>query len=254
MLIPEGSSVGGQKQHRLRVPWKTPNGRLSVNDLEQKGKVKGILPIEVNDQGLAEHFFNVYKAMFAQEDMSTLFSRMQRMATKQYATDLQKYTRAAIVAFMRLVKMRVLTDWDRMMNKFLSLVENDRSLLIGSNSYQEMYMHLALSGAWTISILSEGPRRSQQAQSLSLRPRTNEKGVLAEADPPPVVYIAMAVPRKKLKVFTESKADVIGTPGLHISVKQQLGQQIYQNVYFSFHCFFGRVLPNTDGSSGLIVE
>ncbi|KAL8630861.1 hypothetical protein Q9189_003446 [Teloschistes chrysophthalmus] len=172
--------------------------------------------------------------------MSTLFSRMQRMATKQYATDLQKYTRAAIVAFMRLVKMRVLTDWDRMMNKFLSLVENDRSLLIGSNSYQEMYMHLALSGAWTISILSEGPRRSQQAQSLSLRPRTNEKGVLAEADPPPVVYIAMAVPRKKLKVFTESKADVIGTPGLHISVKQQLvGHQISPDNIARFTSHFG---------------
>ncbi|KAL8776646.1 MAG: hypothetical protein Q9194_003025 [Teloschistes cf. exilis] len=71
---------------------------------------------------------------------------------------------------------------------------------------------------------------------------------------PPVVYIAMAVPRKKLKVFTESKADAIGTPGLHISVKQQLGQQTNENWYFSFHCFFGRILPNKDDSSELNVE
>ncbi|KAI4100501.1 MAG: hypothetical protein L6R37_005452 [Teloschistes peruensis] len=254
LLIPEEGSFQGQKQHRIRVPWKTPNGRLSVDDLAQKGKVQSILPIEVSDQGLAEYLFNVYKAMFAQEDMSTLFSRMQRMTIKQYATDLQKYTRAAIVAFMRLVKMRVLTDWHRMMSKFLFLVENDRSLLIAGNSWQELYMHLALSGVWTASVLSEGPRRSQQAQSLSLRPRTNEKGVLAEADPPPIVYIAMAVPRKKLKVFTESKADAIGTPGLHISVKQQLGQQTNENCYFSFHCFFGRILPNKDDSSELSVE
>ncbi|KAI4244092.1 MAG: hypothetical protein LQ352_006916 [Teloschistes flavicans] len=254
LLIPQGGSIGGQKQLRLRVPWKTPNGRLPVNDSAQKGKAQSILRVEVNDQGLAEYLFNVYKAMFAQEDLSTLFSRMQRMATEQYATDLQKYTRAAIVAFMRLVKMRVLTDWKLMIKQFLFLVENDRSLLVGSNSLQELYMHLALSDVWTISLLSEGPYRAQQTHHLSFRSRTNEKGVLAEADPPPIVYIAMTVPRNKLKVFTDSKADAIGTPGLHISVKQRQGQQNYENCYFSFHCFFGRVLQNTNDNNGSIVE
>ena len=56
--------------------------------------------------------------MFGNEDPSSLTSRYERMTiTSQYSTDMQRYTRAAIVALLRLVKVRVTVDWEKVMCK-----------------------------------------------------------------------------------------------------------------------------------------
>lgn len=227
---------GSQRQYRLRVHWKAhdPSSRVKVDPDE-----------------LAVWFIAVYKKMFAHEDMSTFLSRMQRMQSTHYSTDMPRYTRAAIVALIRIVKTRTLSDWDRVMDKFLELVETDRSLIVGSNSLQELNVHLALSGVWTLPVLAEGPRQIQDRFHLSLRPKTNESGILGQANPPPIVYVVMSVPRKSLKALTESKVDKMGSPGLHMSIKQQLGMNQYENCFFSFHCYFERFRPNdqADGPS-----
>ena len=49
--------------------------------------------------------------MFRNEDSSSLASRYERM------TITSQYTRAAIVALLRLVKVRVMVDWDKVMGK-----------------------------------------------------------------------------------------------------------------------------------------
>ena len=60
----------------------------------------------------------LFQQMFGNEDPSGLASRYERMTiTSQYSTDMQRYTRAAIVALLRLVKVRVIVDWDKVMGK-----------------------------------------------------------------------------------------------------------------------------------------
>ncbi|KAL8719023.1 MAG: hypothetical protein Q9225_003904, partial [Loekoesia sp. 1 TL-2023] len=228
-----------QRQYRLRVHWKVPGASTQVR---------------ADPDELAAYFLGVYKKMFAQEDMSILFSRMQRMQSKHYSTDMQRYTRAAIVGLLRLVKTKVLTDWDRVMDKFVELVETDQSLLVGSNSLQELNMHLALLGVWTVPVLAEGPRKVQNQFNLPLRPRTSDRGVLGEVKPPPFVYIIMSIPRKQLKVFTDAKAETMGTPGMHVSVKQQFGMNQYENCFYSFHCYFGRFRYDEKSDDGLTCE
>lgn len=228
-LSGEGGSIRLQRQYRLRVHWKVADP---------------VLRLKVEPDELAAWFSAMYKKMFAQEDISTLFSRVQRMKSAHYSTDMQWYTRAAIVALIQVVKLRIQTDWDRVMDKFLQLVETDRTLLVGSNSLQELNMHLALSGVWTLPLLAEGPRQIQSKFNLPLRPRANEDGILGQASPPPIVYLVVSTPRKSLKAFTEGNIDAMGSSGMHVSVKQQLGMSQYENCFFSFHCFFGRFRPS----------
>ena len=56
--------------------------------------------------------------MFGNEDPSSLASLYERMTiTSQYSTDMQRYTRAAIVALLRLVKIRAIVDWEKVIGK-----------------------------------------------------------------------------------------------------------------------------------------
>lgn len=227
-LASQTDSKRPQGQYRLRVHWKAhdPTARVKVDPDE-----------------LAAWFLVVYKKMFAHEDVSTLFSRVTRMQKTHYSTDMPRYTRAALVALMRVVRTRTSTDWARMMDKFFDLVESDRTLLVGSNSLQELNVHLALYGLWTVPVLAEGPRQVERQFNLPLRPSKNESGILGQANPPAIVYVVMSVPRKSLRPFTEGNTDTMGTPGLHLSIKQQFGPTQYENCFFSFHCCFGRFRP-----------
>ena len=89
-------------------------------------------------------------------------------------------------------------------------------------------------------MLAQGPRRIQKTFHLQLRPRSNVEGILGGVDPPPIVYIILSVPRKSLNVFTTGPGKVSSTPGIHISVKQQFGEQQYENWFHTFHSYFGR--------------
>ncbi|KAL8801603.1 MAG: hypothetical protein Q9182_004333 [Xanthomendoza sp. 2 TL-2023] len=236
------SHVQRQKQYRLRVHWKSPDVQPRTVPLDSETDEKTRRRVKVDSRDLATWFLSMYKKMFAHEDVSTLFSRMQRMQSKSYSTDMQRYTRAAIVALIRVVKTNVLADWGIVMNTFLSMVATDQSLLVGSNSLQDFYMQLALFGVWTMPVLAEGPRQVQQRLNLPLRPRNNVEKLLGEIDPPPIVHIIFSVPRKQLEVLTGRGNKMIGTPGMHVSVKQEFGAQQYDNHFYRFHCYFGKFL------------
>ena len=240
MVNQSGGSLGRQTQYRLRIHWRSPNGRFSPSLASAREDVPVFRRLAVDAKGLGAYFFSVYKKMFSNEDMSTLMAKMQRPSTQQYVSDMQAYTRAAIVRLICLVETRVSANWPLAIDTFLDLVERDKSLIVGSNSLQELNMHLAMSGAFTVPVLSEGPRRLQHVVGLNLRPRSQDKGLLGDADPPPTVYIIVSIPRQNLRVFTDRKAEEVGTPDIHVSVKQQLGAQQFENCFYSFQCFFGR--------------
>ncbi|KAL8726803.1 MAG: hypothetical protein Q9166_006485 [cf. Caloplaca sp. 2 TL-2023] len=243
-----------QKQHRLRISWKNPDvDPLSVSsELAAQGKT--LKRVKVDATELAAWFFSMYHTIFAREDVSTLFSRLQRQQSKHYSTDMQRYTRAAIVALIRVVKTNVLTDWNRVIATFYDMLETDRSLLMGSNGLQEFVVHLALFGVWTLPVLADGPRRAQGKFNLPLRPRSNVEGILGEVDPPSIVHIILSIPRKQLDVFTKDKDKVVGTPAMHVSVEQPFGPQRYHNCFYTFHCYFGKFLQAENNGSQPIFE
>ena len=123
-----------QKQYRMRVSWKHPHfsdasavgvfGSSTGSDLQ--------IRFEANE--LADYLFDIYKTMFAHEDVSKLMAKFARMNVGQYSVDLERYTRAGMAALLRLVKATVHVDWEQTMRLFNNHLDTDRSLMLGSNS------------------------------------------------------------------------------------------------------------------------
>lgn len=246
--------MNGQKQYRMRVSWKYPQfsdasvvgvlGRSTGSDLQVNFEAKE----------LADYLFDIYKTMFAHEDTSKLMAKFARVKDAQYLVDLQRYTRAGMAALLRLVRATVQVDWEQTMQLLNNHLETDRSLLVGSNSLQELYVHLHVLGVWTIKSLESNPDQLRKGFGLSLRPRSGEKGILAADDTPSVVQLVLVVPREKLTVFTGKTPDAIGTPALHVSVTQTKGQDRYENCFYSFQAFFGDVVYDDSTKNASVVQ
>lgn len=244
-----------QKQYRMRVSWKLPqfSDPSVVGVLGNSTESNLQIRFEANE--LANYLFDIYKTMFAHEDVSKLMAKVARMKSGQYSVDLERYTRAGMVALLRVVKATVQVDWEQTMRLFDNQLNTDRSLMLGSNSLQEMYMHLHNFGVWTNKSLESGPNQLRLGFGLSLRSTLgDEQGIVAAENTPAVVQLVLVVPRKKLVVFTGKTPEAIGTPALHVSVTQIKGQNQYENKFYSFQAFFGDVVYDDSTKNASIVE
>ena len=237
-----GRTPGKQQQFRMRVPWKRASLEDGVELLNSDNTDSVIKAISIDSKELATYFFGLYLKMFAFENLSSLFSSLQRQLSTPLAGDLRFYSRLSLVALLHLAKGRIGTDWERCIETLLDMIGNDRSLLVSSNSMQELYMHLHLSGLWRNPMLEQNPR-TEATQFGSPRSTSDETGLLRLSNVPPLVHVALVVPRSKLKIFTDESPDSVGTPGLHISITQE---GMYDNSFFAIDCFFGRLVPVSD--------
>ena len=206
----------GQKQYRMRVSWKYPQfSEASV--VSRLGNDTGNnVQVKFEAKELAGYLFDIYKTIFAHEDNSKLLAKSANLKGGKYSGDLQRYTRAGMAALLRLVRATVLVDWEWTMQLFDSHVTTDRSVLFGSNSLQELYVHLHTLSVWTFKSLEGSPDLVRSGFELYLRPRCGEQGILAVDNTPSVVPLILVVPREKLAIFTSKNPNAVGTPALHI--------------------------------------
>ena len=247
------SDTKGQKQYRMRIAWKSPRfaqldpSKAPVDATQQPSKVK------FDAKALAGYLFHIYKRMFNHEDLSTLFTTISRLGKgQQFSTDQRRYTRAGMVGLLRSARVRIDADWNQVLSVFLSHIESDRSLLVGPNSLQELFMHLHMFGIWTSEALKTNPR---DIKGLSPRSTSNDEGLLARKNIPPIVHVVLIVPREKLAIFTEKDPDEVGTPSLHVSIAQVESSHGFENHFHSFQCFFGSMEHNlVDGTASVLAE
>ena len=144
----------------------------------------------------------------------------------------------------------VTTDWESCIEILSSSIAEDRSLILGTNSLQELYTLLHLSGLWTSHALAGHPR--QAAAESGLRVSTvNEKGILGSASLPNILHVALVVPRTRLSVFTRERSDSIGTPGLHGSV---YNGALFENSFYAIDLCFGKLSRQTGGCLSVVED
>ena len=179
------------RQFRMRVTWK----HLASGDL-LAGTEQAVPQITFEHDSLALYLFSIYRKMFALEDITQFGARTDRMATGKYSIDQARYTRAAFASLLKLVISRVsVEDWSATIRIFLDHVEKDRTLLVGSNSLQELYMYLHLFSIWTTDALSVEPRILSKTLLLGLRQPSEDTGHLASSSLPSVARMVLIVPR-----------------------------------------------------------
>lgn len=245
----------GHQQYRLRAPWKYPN-LGDMRALEQQDGLSGNShQIKLEAKQLGEFLFKLYLKMFAYEDMSGMIASASLvLAKRQISTPvsggLQYYTRLSLVVLLRLIKSQVITDWDKCVEYFVDKVQHDQTLAIGGNSAQELFLSLHIHGVWEDQSLKQSPLDLEIAGTCSARSKSVLKILFQTKKPPSIIHVALVVPRSKLRVFSAEPPDKIGTPGLHLSIRSQ----VTDNSFFAIHCFFGKLKPRIDGTTGCDVE
>jgi hypothetical protein len=85
---------------------------------------------------LAKFLFSVYLRMFATENQGQNM-RDRGLANLRKQTNVH-YTRTSFVELLAIVKPRVVTDWDRLMDHLFVLISQDRTLTVGLHGYQDL--------------------------------------------------------------------------------------------------------------------
>lgn len=173
--------------------------------------------------------------MFQHENVGKMLSKLDLLQLKNNSNP--QYHRGTLAAFLSFVKARTLvTHWDEVMDVFLTLVENDKSLLLGSNYLQELYLQLHLLGVHSTDILRQPLRRRNSASGW--------KCINAWKLIPTVVCVTLRIPRERLKVFTDLPWKELGTPPVHCELKSSPGNSLsnsWHNIFAAIQLSFGEI-------------
>lgn len=227
----------GSRQHRMRVTWISPETLASTVIPGTGTNDRGSLQVKLDPTQLSRYLFNLYKNMFAHENLASVESQAQRMIDTPYSTDIPRYTRRGFVALLAVAWRKISTDWKKTINMLLNDIGTDRSLNLGPNSWQDLYTQLYLFDLPTYPTLEVSPRRLQGLDGL-LRKPDEDTGLLAQNDIPAIVYVILVVPRANLDMVAEQ---IVGTPVMHLSISQTTPPYDFDNHFSSFHCCFGTI-------------
>ena len=226
-----GSSGSGQP-----ITWKWTSS--IVSGPQTADQVLKPASVSCDPQALADFLFSVYHEMFSEEKVQNLLN-LSRLGRQNFTL----YQRASLVAFLQIAKTRIVTNWQETVEKFLDLVANDRTFLMGLNNFQELSCQLHLRGIFTAECL--------RPPSLELA-RTSGDRLRGWKTIPPVVTIVMKVPRRALKVLENIDLEHIGTPQLQC----ESSGPSFHNIHTFFRPIFGdiQVFGSSDEPQVNIVE
>jgi hypothetical protein len=220
-------------QSHGRLAWKLIGGAEKlVTDLDR--------PIDIAPKQLADALFNVYLNMFSHENA------VQKMAMVKESSKLGKpvdlsgivhYNRRSFVEILGVVKRRVITEWEPVMNMLHSKIQNDRTLLTGMNYYQDLCCQLHLLGVFTVDWMS-----LKKAKELL---RVERPVFLRDWKTlPQTVCVVLVVPRDRLHPLLP-ELDKAGTPVLQCDVRGTATA----NTFSSIHTVFGTVKVSGKGDA-----
>jgi hypothetical protein len=172
--------------------------------------------------------------MFQHEDMGSLFSKMDPLTLANSSR--VHYTRGSFASVLRLVKDSVKSDWNKMMDILLCLVEDDSTILMGRTYIQELYLKLHLLGVHTVPTFS--PSFNQRGHGRGAI------GLRAWKHIPEVICITLKVPRDKLKAFTSLPLKELGTPIVHCILQSAAASSPWQNIFSAVQLSFGTVVAS----------
>jgi len=239
---------GSRNQIRMRLDWKRPWGGDSNVRHRQ---VTNSPALYVGAEDMSTLFFRWYLEIFSNaENISNLLSVHLRRASGPVLHDLNHYTRMTLVALIILAVKNVHTDWNKCISLLLTSIEQDRTLIVGNNSLQELYMLLHMSGLYTTDALRKEPKIAAMDFAGAMNHPTSP-GVPQVLDLPSIVTIALTVPRESLGFLSSTSLDQVGTPGLHLAV---YNSQLFENSFFSLYLHFGKLFVNSGDNTGSIDE
>lgn len=181
------SSASHSRQHRIRVPWRVPElgdvKALEATDSSWSRKS----PVSLDSLQLAQYFSMVYLKMFEYEDLSKILSEsisIMRQMMSPISADLRYYNRLSLVKLIHVARTNIMTDWRACMDLLVAKIESDKSLMIGSNSLQELYLHMHTFGLWESDMIALPSRDLYKAPLKIFMILSSDTGLLSQTDIP----------------------------------------------------------------------
>lgn len=235
-----------QKQYRVRISWQ----RAAQGDSMVPTAKSASYRLEMDPHELASYFMQTYSATFREtEDLSIRSEVLTRKKTHPLAGDVDYYSRLMLVTLIASAKRTISTDWQECVGTLMQMIKNDISLFWSSSRMQELYMHLHLSGLWHVPALEEGPLRAVCDDLIRPSSESGDTGVLGRHILPGTVHVALIVPRSYLTCLTDLPVDVVGTPAVHLWLRNRG----FEASFFAIDIFFGHFEPD-DREVARIVE
>ncbi|RYP06116.1 hypothetical protein DL764_003338 [Monosporascus ibericus] len=246
----EGRGDPAPLQMFLRTCWKRPMCMEGPS-----GKPLGLMKIHFDPRELAHVLYKVYTYMFRDEDYAWKFANMSLEAYRN--SGLVWYHRASFASFLRLIKTRVMCDWQTTMEVLIRLIENRPGAPMGMGYIQELFTYLHMLDVFSVDTLRNWHARNDADIALGsifsrIIPRVvpiDEKweDLRDWKSIPPVVCVSLKVPRNRLSTFTNMMPKELGTPTVHcMFYDPSVGMSSWQNIFPACQLTFGNITTSGD--------
>lgn len=213
-----------QMQSRFVLHWKSTaiQDNLASPLVPQSTKP----PLTFESKELASLLFQVFKAMFRDEDPTSWLGGIRDKLQRQ---TYGHYTRSSFVAVLSLICRRKMVDWDDFMRRLHNMIMNDVSLQAGASYAAEMLVHL---DALRL--------RPMLGSELPSRPRVTHSQCPLQhwTDIPSSLCVTMVVPREKLRLFKNASLSS-GSPVVQMVLRAM--EMRAQSFYLSTQAGFGHL-------------
>jgi len=236
-----GDMPGGLKtQYHERLAWKSVDHGNAAEPLWKES-------IRFAPEQLAKTLFEIYLQMFSDENLSKRLDmthlREDEMIHKIQSSGLLHHTRRSFALLLAHVQKRAKCDWNKVIRILEGLVMEDRTLITGSNFYQELVCQLHLAG-FILPWLSPANVRDYRAQEDP--PIFRDWNMV-----PQVVTVTLVVPRHAI-ANVQSELSAVGTPILQC----ELLSGVMHNAFACISASFGELAISGRGEnkSAVITE
>ncbi|KAG2013101.1 hypothetical protein CC2G_010040 [Coprinopsis cinerea AmutBmut pab1-1] len=194
--------------------------------------------LSIPEADLAHILFNAYLKMFSDESPNDLVKSLTglrgnsggRPTTR--VLSLLHHTRESFARlFSSIQSIYTGGIWNTVLNKFIGLVQSDRTLIVGMNNFQDLTCHFELLG-----VDAEGRFIPSPSEITSIQGDTSLSWNFGRwsGPVPKIVCVVLVVPRAKLRVA--EGIDI--TPTLHCETA--VGE-VVNNMHSGFQPVFGRI-------------
>jgi hypothetical protein len=182
-------------------------------------------PPVVDPRQLGTFIYDLYHALFEEEDGATFFLR--HSVDSQLAishSSISPYNRESFVVLLGFIRDRLQVpreEWIAMLDRFFEIHRSDSSMKMDTLNCHDLYGLLHFHGVYTMDL-------------YRLEDVARVGAFSAWARVPPLVRVFLTVPREKLRILTE---DPPVTPLLQAGMRSPA----MQNIFTSIHAAFGIV-------------
>ncbi|KAL1730978.1 hypothetical protein EV714DRAFT_236376 [Schizophyllum commune] len=234
---PTGPTTDGSSARcHQPIAWKFPTGgdQVALQDGTSVWK-----PVSFDSERLSNILFSLYLHMFANENLEKMRARRSLEGADDSSIVLD--VRSSFTAFLTLLKGRIQTDWPRAMKLLFDRIYADRSLMLGTNHFQDLFSQAHILGLYSFGFLSptfEMPPTSSSALFANWR------------DIPLVVHLVMRVPRSAFQPLMDLPISTAGTPMLQCELVARFQ---FHSIFSSMQLTFGDVVTEGQGEDAVAV-